>query len=100
MGAAFAGAEWHVPALPVVQNVDGQVHESLDDIRVALVQQLFRPVQWTTCVRALASRGVGRIAECGPGKVLAGLCKRIDKGLDARPLATPADLAGAIADWT
>ncbi|NEK64578.1 MAG: malonyl CoA-acyl carrier protein transacylase, partial [Xanthomonas perforans] len=49
--------------------------------------------------QALASRGITRIAECGPGKVLSGLIKRIDKSLDARPLATPADYAGALDAW-
>ncbi|RBG34272.1 malonyl CoA-acyl carrier protein transacylase, partial [Xanthomonas oryzae pv. oryzae] len=50
-------------------------------------------------VQALASQGITRIAECGPGKVLSGLIKRIDKSLDARPLATPADYAGALDAW-
>jgi [acyl-carrier-protein] S-malonyltransferase len=98
--AAFAGVAWHAPSLPIIQNVDGQVHDSLDALRASLVHQLYRPVQWTACVQGLVARGVSRIGECGPGKVLAGLCKRIDKGVDARPLGTPAELAGAIADWT
>ena len=59
-------------------------------IRDALVRQLYLPVRWTGCVQALAARGVTRVAECGPGKVLAGLVKRIDKSLDARALGTPA----------
>ncbi|NEL40262.1 MAG: ACP S-malonyltransferase, partial [Xanthomonas perforans] len=67
--------------------------------RQALVEQLYLPVQWTGCVQALASQGITRIAECGPGKVLSGLIKRIDKSLDARPLATPADYAGALDAW-
>ncbi|MCL6619848.1 MAG: ACP S-malonyltransferase [Thermomonas hydrothermalis] len=96
---AMAGLNWHAPALPVVQNVDAQVHDSLDDIRAALVRQLYLPVQWTACVQALAARGVRRVAECGPGKVLTGLIKRIDKSLDTRALGTPAELAGAIEDW-
>ena len=50
-------------------------------------------------MQALAARGVNRIGECGPGKVLAGLAKRIDKSLDARALGTPADFAGAIEEW-
>ena len=75
------------------------IREDVPAIRDALVRQLYLPVQWTDCVQALASRGVTRIGECGPGKVLTGLIKRIDKALDARPLGTPAELAGALDDW-
>jgi [acyl-carrier-protein] S-malonyltransferase len=99
LAQAMAGMAWSQPALPVVQNVDASVHEDLDGIRDALVRQLYLPVQWTGCVQALAARGVARIGECGPGKVLAGLAKRIDKSLDARALGTPADFAGAIEEW-
>lgn len=99
LAETMAGLQWTLPALPVVQNVDAQGHDSIDAIREALVRQLYLPVQWTGCVQALAARGVTRIAECGPGKVLAGLVKRIDKSLDARALGTPADFAGAIEEW-
>ena len=99
LAQARAGMAWSQPALPLLQNVDAAVHASLDDIRDALVRQLYLPVQWTACVQALAARGVGRVGECGPGKVLAGLAKRIDKSLDARALGTPADFAGAIEEW-
>ena len=95
----MAGLHWKVPALPVVQNVDAQVHASVDAICDALVRQLYLPVQWNGCVQALAARGVDRIGECGPGKVLAGLIKRIDKSLDARALGTPAEFAAAIEEW-
>ena len=57
------------------------------------------PVRWTECVQLLASNGAVRIAECGPGKVLAGLVKRIDKGLDARAIGGVGDFQGALADW-
>ena len=99
LAETMAGLHWNLPALPVVQNVDAQAHDNVDAIRDALVRQLYLPVQWTGCVQALAARGVTRIGECGPGKVLAGLAKRIDKSLDARALGTPADFAGAIEEW-
>ena len=99
LAEVMAGLDWRAPQLPVVQNVDAQVHDGVDAIRQALVQQLYQPVQWTGCVQALAARGVGRIAECGPGKVLTGLVKRIDKEIEGRSLATPADLAGALEAW-
>ncbi|WP_240124945.1 ACP S-malonyltransferase [Thermomonas alba] len=99
LAEAMAGLTWTLPALPVVQNVDARVHDTLDGIRDALVRQLYLPVQWTACVQALAARGVTRVGECGPGKVLTGLVKRIDKALDARALGTPAELSAAIEDW-
>ena len=99
LAEAMAGLDWRAPALPVVQNVDARAHDSIEAIRDALVRQLYLPVQWTGCVQALAARGVTRIGECGPGKVLAGLVKRIDKSLDARALGTPAEFAGAIEEW-
>ena len=99
LAETMAGLHWNLPALPVVQNVDAKTHGSVEAIRDALVRQLYLPVQWTGCVQALAARGVNRIGECGPGKVLAGLAKRIDKSLDARALGTTADFAGAIEEW-
>jgi [acyl-carrier-protein] S-malonyltransferase len=96
----MAGLEWHEPCIPVVQNVDAQVHGSVQAIRDALVRQLYLPVQWTGCVQALAVRGALQIAECGPGKVLCGLVKRIDKSLDARPLGTPEEFDAALLAWT
>ncbi len=99
LAEVMAGLDWAEPSLPVVQNVDGKVHAGVDAIRQALVQQLYQPVQWTGCVQALAAQGVSRVAECGPGKVLTGLVKRIDKSIDGRALATPADFAGALEAW-
>ncbi|WP_277872362.1 ACP S-malonyltransferase [Vulcaniibacterium tengchongense] len=98
LAEALAGAQWQAPGIPVVQNVDAGVHAG-EAIRDALVRQLYLPVQWTGCVRALAARGIERVAECGPGKVLAGLVKRIDKNLDARALGTPAEFDAALAEW-
>ncbi len=100
LAEAIDNKSWALPTIPVVQNVDARVEADLDAIRQALVRQLFLPVQWTRCVQALAGLGVTRVAECGPGKVLSGLSKRIDKQLDVRALAIPADLAAAIADWS
>lgn len=100
LAEVMAGLSWQAPQLPVVQNVDAQVHDGIDAIRTALVQQLYQPVQWTGCVQALAGRGITRIAECGPGKVLTGLVKRIDKAIDGRSLATPGDFEAAREAWS
>lgn len=99
LSETMAGLSWREPQLPIVQNVDAEVHEGQQSIRDALVRQLYLPVQWTGVVQALAAMGVTRLAECGPGKVLTGLARRIDKSLDARTLGTPGDFEAAIADW-
>ncbi|MDQ3288941.1 MAG: ACP S-malonyltransferase [Pseudomonadota bacterium] len=99
LAEAMAGVEWKAPLLPVVQNVDAEVHEGPVAIRDALVRQLYLPVQWTRSVQALVAGGTTRIGECGPGKVLAGLIRRIDKSVDARALGLPSDLDAALAAW-
>lgn len=99
LGEAMAGLDWKPPAIPVVHNVDAATHESVAAIRDALTRQLYLPVRWTGCVRALAAGGATLIGECGPGKVLAGLVKRIDKSLDARALGAPTDFDAALAEW-
>ncbi|MCW0465819.1 Malonyl CoA-acyl carrier protein transacylase [Xanthomonas sacchari] len=99
LAEAMRGLAWQAPQLPVVQNADAQVHEGVEAIRQALVEQLYLPVRWTGCVQALAAGGATRLAECGPGKVLTGLVKRIDKSLDGRALGTPAEFVGAREAW-
>ncbi len=99
LGEAMNACAWQMPKIPVVQNVDAGIHDAPEAIRDALVRQLYLPVRWSQCVQALAAAGVTRVAECGPGKVLSGLVKRIDKALDARALGLPADFDAALADW-
>lgn len=98
LAEVMAGMAWNEPSIPVVQNVDGEVHAGVQAIRDALVRQLYLPVRWTDCVQALAARGATHVLECGPGKVLTGLVKRIDKSLDARAIGTPADFDAALAE--
>ncbi len=99
LAAAMAAYRWQAAQIPIVQNVDGAVHDGADAIRDALVRQLYLPVRWTQCMQALVAGGATRVAECGPGKVLTGLARRIDKSLDARALGTPAELAAALEAW-
>lgn len=99
LAEAMGKVEWNEPQLPVIQNVDAEVHEGAHAIRDALVRQLYRPVQWTGCVQALAARGVTRVGECGPGKVLTGLARRIDRSLQAQPLGTPPEFDAALSGW-
>lgn len=75
-----------VPEIPVIQNADVKIHDSPASIGDALVRQLYLPVRWVESVQTLAQREVTTIVECGPGKVLAGLNKRIDKGITALSL--------------
>lgn len=100
LSEAMAGMHWRDPAVPVIQNVDAEVHDTVQSVRDALIRQLYLPVQWTRCMHALTARGVTRIAECGPGKVLSGLTRRIDKSLDARPLGTPGEFDTALQEWS
>lgn len=99
LGERMASIAWQLPTIPVIQNAEAKSCGNLDEIRGALQRQLYLPVRWTECVQALAAGGATRIAECGPGKVLAGLVKRIDKGLEARAIGAPAELDAALADW-
>lgn len=99
LGERMALINWRMPSIPVIQNAHARSYATVDEICGALQQQLYLPVRWTECVQALAAGGASRIAECGPGKVLSGLIKRIDKSIEARPLAGPADIDAARADW-
>jgi len=81
------------PTIPVVNNIDVALQTDPDAIREALFRQAFGPVRWVECVAAIKARGVHTLIECGPGKVLAGLTKRIDAELTGLPLFDPASLA-------
>jgi [acyl-carrier-protein] S-malonyltransferase len=92
----MADIAWHAPSIPVVQNADVRSFDDVPSIREALAHQLYRPVQWSGCVQELRDRGIAHVIECGPGKVLAGLIKRIDKSLGARSIGMPADFDSAL----
>ena len=81
------------PQIPVVNNIDVAVEADADRIRDALYRQAFGPVRWVECVQAIKARGIHTLVECGPGKVLAGMTKRIDAELTGVPLYDPASLA-------
>lgn len=81
------------PQIPVLNNIDVACETAPERIRDALYRQAFGPVRWVECVQALKARGVRTVVECGPGKVLAGLVKRIDPELDSAALYDPATLA-------
>jgi [acyl-carrier-protein] S-malonyltransferase len=81
------------PAIPVVHNVDVATHGAPDEIRAALARQAASPVRWTETVQWLVAHGVTQIVECGPGRVLAGLARRIDERLAAFALTDGSAMA-------
>lgn len=99
LGEALRQVTWSRPNIPVIHNVDAQVHDDVSNLRHALLAQLSAPVRWTASIQELSQQGVTRIGECGPGKVLTGLIKRIDPAIDGRALAQPAVLDQAVHDW-
>ena len=90
--AALAATPFAAPQIPVLNNIDVAVQQDADAIRDALYRQAFGPVRWVECVQALKARGITHVVECGPGKVLAGMTKRIDAELTGAALYDPATL--------
>ncbi|HOV19235.1 ACP S-malonyltransferase [Ottowia sp.] len=91
--AALADIDLAAPRIPVVNNVDVAVESDPARIRDALVRQAAGPVRWVECVQAIRARGITHVIECGPGKALAGMTKRIDAELVGASLYDPATLA-------
>lgn len=88
----LAETAFAVPAIPVVNNIDVLVEQDPQRIRDALYRQAFGPVRWVECVLALQARGLPALVECGPGKVLAGLTRRIAPEMQGLALFDPASL--------
>ena len=89
----LAATTFAAPQIPVVNNIDVTVETDTDRIRDALYRQAFGPVRWVECVQAIKARGISTVVECGPGKVLAGMVKRIDAEMTGWPLFDPASMA-------
>ena len=89
MAEAFQAVELNDATVPVISNVDAQPHRKAMEIRRLLVRQVSEPVMWTQCVITLLEAGCTRFAECGPGRVLAGLLKRIDRSIQCATLEDP-----------
>ena len=92
----MADIEFRAPRMPVVHNVDAAVHADVDGIREALRRQLYNPVRWTESVQALREGGADVFVELGPGKVLTGLARRIDRSMTALAVEDPASLEKAL----
>jgi len=93
--AHLAAVRIGTPRIPVVNNIDVATPGAPDAIRDALYRQAFGPVRWVEIVRALRARGLTHVFECGPGKVLAGLVKRVDGEITTTTVLDPASLAEA-----
>jgi [acyl-carrier-protein] S-malonyltransferase len=97
LAAALADIEIRTPVVPVLHNADVASHADPAAIRDALARQLYMPVRWVETVQALGAQGVSLIAECGPGKVLAGLNKRILDNVPTQAMVDGASLADVLA---
>jgi len=86
------------PEIDVLNNVDVAVQDDPEKIRDALVRQAFSPVRWIECVTAMAARGVNRVIECGPGRVLAAMTRRISKDVEGGALHDAASLEQMLAE--
>jgi [acyl-carrier-protein] S-malonyltransferase len=96
LSAMLETVEIRLPKIPVIHNVDVAVSQSVDAIRKKLVQQLYHPVRWVETIQSMKAQGIEQLIEPGPGKVLAGLGKRIDKTLVFLPVLDPASLEKAL----
>lgn len=97
LGQALAGVALASPRIELINNVDVASPTEPAAIRDALVRQAWHPVRWVETVRAMKDRGVTHVVECGPGKVLSGLTRRIDKDLQSFNISDPASLEATLA---
>jgi [acyl-carrier-protein] S-malonyltransferase len=91
-----AGLTIKAPEIPVVHNVHAATENDPGRIKSLLVEQIYSPVQWTGCIETIVQSGATHIVECGPGKVLSGLSRRIDKSLQSFSLEEADDLLAAL----
>ena len=91
----LAATPFAAPQIKVVNNIDVAIETDADLIRDALYRQAFGPVRWVECVQAIKAQGISMVLECGPGKVLAGMVKRIDADMTGLPVFDPVSLAEA-----
>ena len=96
LSETLSGITVSTPTIPVIHNVDFKTHTDADEIRQVLKQQLYNPVRWVDTIQFMAEQGVDTIIECGPGKVLMGLCKRIDKNIKGMAVFDADSLASTL----
>lgn len=87
---------FNVPQVPVVHNVHAQTESDPEAIKALMLEQIYSPVKWVDCVNELKNKGATTLIECGPGKVLSGLSKRIDREITSLATDSPADFSAAL----
>lgn len=95
----IAATVFSVPQIPVVHNVTAAVEADPEKIKALMIEQIYSPVRWVECVNAMVEKGVSSTLECGPGKVLSGLNKRINGELAAISVEKPEELQMALASF-
>ncbi|MES3006412.1 MAG: ACP S-malonyltransferase [Pseudomonadota bacterium] len=95
LGEDLAHLIFKTPVIPIVQNINGLVAKTPDEIRENLLKQLYMPVQWVATIGCMWELGLGRIVECGPGRVLCGLIKRIEPEIECYGTEDPESFAQA-----
>ena len=98
LATALQNITLHTPQIRVIHNADVAAYHDAEQIKDALVRQLYCPVRWTETINTLVSEGITESAECGPGKVLAGLAKRINKAANCSALTNAEQVSAFIAD--
>jgi [acyl-carrier-protein] S-malonyltransferase len=96
LAEAFNRVTFNTPQIPVVNNVDVATEKDVEAIKLALIKQLYSPVRWTETIELLAKSGISNVVEAGPGKVLQGLIKRIDKSITSASINDQASLTKAL----
>lgn len=97
LAGELAAIDLRPPQVPVIHNVHASAESDPEKIRQLLVEQIYRPVQWTQCVQAMRKRDVDTMVECGPGAVLSGLNRRIDRAISSFQIEEPDALVAAVA---
>lgn len=95
LAGVLSETPFNAPDIPVVQNINGRISKSPDEIRENLLKQLFMPVQWVDSILCMRDFGIGRIVECGPGKVLSGLVRRIEPQIECNNIEDGSSLEQA-----
>jgi [acyl-carrier-protein] S-malonyltransferase len=96
LAADLADVDFKMPDIPVINNVDATVYKNVDDIRDGLKRQMYSPVRWVDSVQQMVAGGTSQLIECGPGKVLTGLAKRIDRSLPTICIESPESITKAM----
>ena len=98
MAVHIADTVFSVPKIPVIHNVNARTESDPEAIKQLMIQQIDSPVMWVDCVKTIVNSGITTVIECGPGKVLCGLCTRIEKSLSAISLEDISGLEKALAE--